>query len=91
MFCIYKDVLAVSLCVASNLESFCQLNVYLVILSVALLPIKSSVPSSVYRIDLYDVVNLYDVVLNESVPDFLHYQEVFGYTFKVFTNIFNKI
>lgn len=85
MFCIYKDVLAVSLCVASNLESFCQLNVDLVILSVALLPIKSSVPSSVYRIDLYDVV------LNESVPDFLHYQEVFGYTFKVFTNIFNKI
>lgn len=85
MFCIYKDVLAVSLCVASNLESFCQLNVDLVILSVALLPIKSSVPSSVYRIDLYDVV------LNESVPDFLHYQEVFGYTFKVFANIFNKI
>lgn len=85
MFCIYKDVLAVSLCVASNLESFCQLNVDLVILSVALLPIKSSVPSSVYRIDLYDVV------LNESVPDFLHYQEVFGYTVKVFANIFNKI
>lgn len=85
MFCIYKDVLAASLCVASNLESFCQLNVDLVILSVALLPIKSSVPSSVYRIDLYDVV------LNESVPDFLHYQEVFGYTFKVFANIFNKI
>lgn len=85
MFCIYKDVLAVSLCVASNLESFCQLNVDLVILSVALLPIKSSVPSSVYRIDLYDVV------LDESVPDFLHYQEVFGYTFKVFANIFNKI
>lgn len=85
MFCIYKDVLAVSLCVASNLESFCQLNVDLVILSVALLPIKSSVPSSVYRIDLYDVV------LNESVPDFLHYQEVFGYTFKVFANISNQI